>query len=127
MTNVRKSRNEATGLEKRDIFADAPTSAGQSTSSLFKQDQVRKKFNIEDPVVEEKKQTPERPKNKLKEIFTQSSKGLSGRNLYFNQIRNEITLSESQTGKHKCLPDYQNAKYSNKRNGLVAGYGANTN
>jgi protein phosphatase 2C family protein 2/3 len=25
------------------------------------------------------------------------------------------------------LPDYQNAKFSNKRNGLVAGYGANTN
>ena len=51
--------------------------------------------------------------------------GLSGRNLYFQQIRSEITLSESS--KFKALPDYQNAKFSNKRNGLVAGYGANTN
>jgi protein phosphatase 2C family protein 2/3 len=25
------------------------------------------------------------------------------------------------------LPEYQDAKYSNKRNGLVSGYGANTN
>ena len=37
----------------------------------------------------------------------------------------------SETGdkdkKIKQLPDYQNAKFSNKRNGLVAGYGANTN
>ena len=51
--------------------------------------------------------------------------GLSGRNLYFQQLSNEITMSESN--KYKCLPDYQNAKYSNKRNGLVCGYGANTN
>jgi hypothetical protein len=51
--------------------------------------------------------------------------GLSGRNLYFQQLRNEITMSESN--KYKGLPDYQNAKYSNKRNGLVSGYGANTN
>lgn len=36
-----------------------------------------------------------------------------------------MTLSEST--KYKVLPDYQNAKFSNKRNGLVCGYGANTN
>jgi protein phosphatase 2C family protein 2/3 len=33
----------------------------------------------------------------------------------------------SESTKYKGLPDYQNAKFSNKRNGLVAGYGANTN
>lgn len=58
-------------------------------------------------------------------MLNQQVAGLSGRNLYFNQIRNEINLSE--TNKIKGLPDYQNAKFSNKRNGLVAGYGANTN
>ena len=33
----------------------------------------------------------------------------------------------SESNKYKGLPDYQSAKYSNKRNGLVCGYGANTN
>lgn len=50
---------------------------------------------------------------------------MTGRNLYFQQLRNEIAMSENQ--KTKGLPDYTNAKFSNKRNGMVAGYGANTN
>jgi len=33
----------------------------------------------------------------------------------------------SESTKYKGLPDYQSAKYSNKTNGLVSGYGANTN
>jgi hypothetical protein len=181
--------------------ADNPTSAGQSTSSLYKQEQINKKFKFQEPkpsdgqkpdltpkgdqvqeipkpqnnidVDDHSKSGKEQPRgttpskdmrrSKSKGMFdkdaansTEGSKdkdpekrqdaetgvnapgkdkkgifgaatttGLSGRNLYFNQIRNEITLSES--GKCKGLPDYQNAKYSNKRNGLVAGYGANTN
>jgi len=57
-------------------------------------------------------------------MFNTALKGATGRNLYFTQIRTEITTSE--LAKTKGLPEYQNAKYSNKRNGLVSGYGANT-
>lgn len=93
--------------------------------------------STQDKPTEVKKQTPNKksakgraaseppqPEQKT-EAPAMNNQGLSGRNLYFQQIRNEITISESN--KYKCLPDYQNAKFSNKRNGLVSGYGANTN
>ena len=65
------------------------------------------------------KKAPEKPSLK-------PDAGVSGRNLYFQQIRSEITMSENPKFKGG-LPDYSNAKFSNKRNGLVSGYGANTN
>ena len=47
---------------------------------------------------------PRKKQPDLKNILNQQAAGLSGRNLYFNQIRNEINLSE--TNKVKGLPDY---------------------
>jgi len=41
-------------------------------------------------------------------------------------IRTEIRSSAPDAIK-QLMPDYQSAKYSAKRNGIVAAYGANTN
>jgi hypothetical protein len=52
ITNVRRSRNEGKahlpGSQGSDMLntADNPTSAGQSTSSLYKQEQINKKFKF---------------------------------------------------------------------------------
>jgi len=57
----------------------------------------------------EKKKTPEKTKDMKKEPRASSKDrggypGMSGRNLYFQQIRSEINMSESN--KYKGLPEY---------------------
>lgn len=55
ITNVRRSRNEGKAQlpdnHGSDMLntADNPTSAGQSTSSLYKQEQINKKFKFQEP------------------------------------------------------------------------------
>ena len=186
VTNVRRSRNEGKAHlpdnHGSDMLntADNPTSAGQSTSSLYKQEQINKKFKFQEAstnesqkpdlapkedkvqelpkslnhidVEDQSRSTKEQPRGTAPSQDMKRSKskgmldkdaanaaegtkdkdqdkqqeaetgvnaagkdkkglfgvapapGLSGRNLYFNQIRNEINLSES--GKCKGLPDY---------------------
>jgi hypothetical protein len=53
VANIRRSRNEGTFKRDNDSFnlADNPMSAGQSTSSLYRQENVRKKITIAKPKV----------------------------------------------------------------------------
>lgn len=45
---------------------------------------------------------------------------------FFENLREEIAVSTNDYIR-QLMPDYQPAKYSAKRNGIVAAYGANTN
>jgi len=60
ITNVRRSRNEAKASlpdnQGSDLLnsVDNPTSAGQSTSSLYKQEQINKKFKFQETQPNEK-------------------------------------------------------------------------
>jgi len=45
---------------------------------------------------------------------------------FYHQIRSEVRAGTAENIK-QLMPDYQSAKYSAKRNGIVAAYGANTN
>lgn len=108
----------------------APEKVGKDARGALAKEEEKKTTSLAPSLAQGKEE--KKKGNRLKEIFSLSSQGMSGRNLYFNQIRNEITMGQQPqpvgaNGKPRGLPDYQNAKFSNKRNGLVAGYGANTN
>lgn len=60
-----------------------------------------------------------------KPMMLQSNSYVPGKN-FFENLREEIAGCSNEFIK-SLMPDYQSAKYSAKRNGIVAAYGANTN
>lgn len=57
---------------------------------------------------------------------TRSSSRGSNNNVVIASINNQASQLEQQT--HKCkLPNYESPKYSNKRNGIIKAYAANSN
>jgi hypothetical protein len=58
-------------------------------------------------------------------MMLQSNSYVPGKN-FFENLRDELSACSNEFIK-SLMPDYQPAKYSAKRNGIVAAYGANTN
>lgn len=111
----KRSRNITSGL------ADAKTAAGQSTSSFFN---TKKMLNASS-LAAASQGTPSTDPKIEKPLMLQSSTYVPSKT-FFENLRDEISLSTNDYIK-SLMPDYQPAKFSAKRNGIVAAYGANTN
>lgn len=110
----RRSRNIDSGLS-------AKTAAGQSTSSFFN---TKKMLNANTHSAASQGTASTDPKIE-KPLMLQSNSYIPSKT-FFENLREEISTSSNDYIRG-LMPDYQPAKYSAKRNGIVAAYGANTN